>query len=281
MLTKSLTFNLQLSHNQIRLFITINLTSCLYTLSCNNFTINNCCIYKGCYFESGISGSTKCQIKLLLQIIPLNLPTKYPFKLSCQILAKALRAKRQLLGAGFESSRPLNYGRDFSRFVNFRRLSFHFFIIQVMPFYTPKDTLKRQERMNKHIEEIKIKRQDKQQITIIEDEPVLSTPFVITEEIIQKSNEIPIHKCYLQQRITVDQSVLDKCIQLKKYGKHTFNDLWIDPTSLQLYQRNIQLERIQPRIDQNYTQFKVYLHAYPNIESTSISFKQLQLGNFN
>ncbi|CAL6065808.1 Hypothetical_protein [Hexamita inflata] len=74
-----------------------------------------CCIYKGCYFESGISGSTKCQIKLLLQIIPLNLPTKYPFKLSCQILAKALRAKRQLLGAGFESSRPLNYGRDFSK----------------------------------------------------------------------------------------------------------------------------------------------------------------------
>ncbi|CAL5997321.1 Hypothetical_protein [Hexamita inflata] len=39
MLTKSLTFNLQLSHNQIHLFITINSTFCLYTLSYNNFTI--------------------------------------------------------------------------------------------------------------------------------------------------------------------------------------------------------------------------------------------------
>ncbi|CAL6011890.1 Hypothetical_protein [Hexamita inflata] len=150
-----------------------------------------------------------------------------------------------------------------------------------MPFYTPKDTLKRQERMNKHIEEIKSKRQNLKPITIIDDELPLSAPFVITQEIIQKSNEIPILRCYLEERIKVDQSVLDKCIQLKKYGKHTFNDLWIDPTSLQLYQRNIQLERIQPRIDQNYTQFKVFLHAYPNIESTSISFKQLQLGNFN
>ncbi|CAL5975262.1 Hypothetical_protein [Hexamita inflata] len=150
-----------------------------------------------------------------------------------------------------------------------------------MPFYTSKDSLKRQERMNKHIEEIQSKRQNLKPITIIDDELPLSAPFIITQEIIQKSNEIPILRCYPEERIKVDQSVLDKCVQLKKYGKHTFNDLWIDPTSLQLYQRGIQIERIQQRQGQNYTCFRVYLNAYSNVDSTLISLKQLQLGNFN
>ncbi|CAL6002903.1 Hypothetical_protein [Hexamita inflata] len=230
------------------------------------------------------------------QIPSLNLPTKYPFKLSYQILAKALRAKRQLLGAGFERSRPLNYGRYFSRYVNFRMVSFHFFKIQLMPFYTKKNTLKRQERMNKHIEEIKLKRKGQLRTIIVKDEPQkfdqiyeisqitineqAIKKFAITKEIIQKSNEIPIHRHQLEERIKVDQVVLDKCIQLKNYNEHEFDNLYIDPTSLQLYQNNIQLERIQPCIVRDYTHFRVRSNDKSN-PNTTISLKQLQLGNFN
>ncbi|CAL5985826.1 Hypothetical_protein [Hexamita inflata] len=246
---------------------------------------------------------------LSYQILQSNLPTKYSFKLSYQILAKALRAKRQLLGAGFESSRPLNNGRDFSRFVNFRMVSFHFFKIQLMPFYTIKDTLKRQERMNKHIEEIKLKRKGQLHTIIVKDEPQklfdnkqfiwpitkieeevptkfiiteeVPKKFIITEEVIRKSNEIPTHTCKLKERITVDQSVLDKCIRLIKYGKHNFDNVFIDPTSLQLYQDNIQLERIQPDSFRKATHFVIKLTDKPRITNTTISLKQLQLGNFN
>ncbi|CAL5979107.1 Hypothetical_protein [Hexamita inflata] len=165
-----------------------------------------------------------------------------------------------------------------------------------MPFYTSKDSLKRQERMNKHIEEIKLKRKGQLNTIIIKDEPQkfdqiynisqitvneqVSKKFTITQEIIQKSNEIPIHRHQLEERIKVDQAVIDKCIQLKNYNEHEFDNLYIDPTSLQLYQNNIQLERIQPCIVRDYTHFRVRSNDKQN-PNTSISFKQLQLGNFN
>ncbi|CAL6113429.1 Hypothetical_protein [Hexamita inflata] len=104
--------------------------------------------------------------------------------------------------------------------------------------------------------------------------------FAITKEIIQKSNEIPIHRHQLEERIKVDQAVLDKCIQLKNYNEHEFDNLYIDPTSLQLYQNKIQLERIQPCIVRDYTHFRVRSNDKSN-PNTTISLKQLQLGNFN
>ncbi|CAL6053961.1 Hypothetical_protein [Hexamita inflata] len=147
-----------------------------------------------------------------------------------------------------------------------------------------KQITKRNERINQHIEEVKSKRQHLKPITIIDDEPndlPLIAPFTITQEIIQKSNEIPILRYQPEERIKVDQSVIDKCVPLKKYGKYTFNDLWIDPTSLQLYQHRIQLERIQQREGNSYTCFRVHVKVQPTVVSTTISLKQLQLGNFN
>ncbi|CAL6006380.1 Hypothetical_protein [Hexamita inflata] len=143
-----------------------------------------------------------------------------------------------------------------------------------------KQLTRRHERINHYIEEVKAKRQHLKPITIIDDEP-FTAPFTITQEIIQKSNEIPILRCYPEERIRVDQTVIDKCVPFRKYGNHTFSDAWIDPTSLQLYQRGIQLERIQQREGHNYTCFRLYLNTYSNIDSTLISLKQLQLGNFN
>ncbi|CAL6028371.1 Hypothetical_protein [Hexamita inflata] len=178
-----------------------------------------------------------------------------------------------------------------------------------MPFYTIKDTLKRQERMNKHIEEIKLKRKGQLHTIIVKDEPKkifdnkqfiwpitkneeevptkfiiteeVPKKFIITEEVIRKSNEIPTHTRKLKERITVDQSVLEKCIRLIKYGNYNFDNVFIDPTSLQLYQDNIQLERIQCDPNRQYTFFVIKLTDKPRITNTSISLKQLQLGNFN
>ncbi|CAL5992319.1 Hypothetical_protein [Hexamita inflata] len=143
-----------------------------------------------------------------------------------------------------------------------------------------KQLTRRHERINHYIEEVKSKRQHLKPITIIDDEP-FTAPFTITQEIIQKSNEIPVYRYQLEERIKVDQSVIDKCVPLKKYGNHTFSDLWIDPTSLQLYQRGIQITLIQPREGYNYKYFRAHLNTYSNIDMTPISLKQLQLGNFN
>ncbi|CAL6106389.1 Hypothetical_protein [Hexamita inflata] len=144
-----------------------------------------------------------------------------------------------------------------------------------------KQLTRRHERINRYIEEVKAKRKHLKPITIIDDEPPLTTTFDITQEVIQKSNEILSYSHQLEERIKVDQSVIDKCVPLKKYGNHTFSDLWIDPTSLQLYQRGIQITLIQPKQSQNYKYFRAHLDTYSNTNMTQISLKQLQLGNFN